>query len=160
MNSFGDIHLNLEEDDLEDIFQERNNYTDLENDFIKNMVTDLTKSTYISRKDYTKKMNSVLKNYKGKIHKFPSKIELNIMYRRLKKSNLVEPNRSLEKFMKRKFCRSGSGELPVTVFTSPSRFDCPEDCNYCPDEKEEQEFTNPKTGRKYKKRVRIQPILS
>ena len=70
---------------------------------------------------------------------------------------LITPNVSLEKFMKRKFGRSGSGELPVTVFTSPSNFDCPEDCHFCPDEKEAQEFINEKTGKKYIKKVRIQP---
>ena len=73
------------------------------------------------------------------LHKFPSKVELNIMYKKLVKSNIITRNRSLEKYMKKKFTRSGSGELPVTVFTSPSNFDCPEDCFYCPDEKKEVE---------------------
>ena len=157
MNSFGDINLNLEESDLEDIFKEKNSYSKIELDVIKKIIIELGSYQYKTRKDYSKKMNAVLKPYKGHLSKFPSKIELNIMYRKLKLSKLITPNISLEKFMKRKFGRSGSGELPVTVFTSPSNFDCPEDCHYCPDEKEAQEFINEKTGKKYIKKVRIQP---
>uniref|UniRef100_A0A6C0EJ69 tRNA carboxymethyluridine synthase n=1 Tax=viral metagenome TaxID=1070528 RepID=A0A6C0EJ69_9ZZZZ len=157
MNSFGDINLNLKESDLEDIFKEKTNYTKEDLEIIKNIIIELSKHDYINKKHYTQTMNSVIKLHIANLPKFPSKIELNIIYRRLKIAGIITPNVSLEKFMKRKFGRSGSGELPVAVFTSPSKFDCPEDCQFCPDEKVEKEFTNPKTGKTFTKKVRIQP---
>lgn len=153
---FGDICTKITEKDLEDIFKDRSNYSNNELEILKTILIELNNHYYESRKKYDKMIQKLMRKYKSHIKKFPSKTELNILYRKLIKSGIIKINYTLKKFMKRKFCRSGSGELPVTVFTSPSNFDCPEDCFYCPDEKEEKEFIS-KKGRKYIKKVRIQP---
>ena len=161
---FGDICTRIKETDVEDIFKNRTAHTDEEFDNLEAIVKDLVSHTYNNRSDYDKiskkcvNKRSRYLNKQGKIlHKYPSKVDLNIAYRKMIKAGIIEPNISLEPFMKRKFGRSGSGELPVTVFTSPSKFDCPEDCFYCPDEKVEVEVWNKKKTRKFKKKKRIQP---
>ena len=155
--TFNDIENIIQQDDIEDIFTEKKVYSILELDILKDIIKFLVQNEYSNIKEYNQTIKSELVKYKGKLHKFPSKVELNIMYKKLVKSNLVNRNMTLERFMKKKFTRSGSGELPVTVFTSPSNFDCPEDCFYCPDEKIEKNFINKKTGKEYIKKVRIQP---
>ena len=157
MVQFLDIEHNLREKDLEDIFNEKTEYSYDENKTIEKILILLVSKTYSSKKDYSNNLKLILKNQKKKIKKFPSKIELNIIYKKMYKSNIIDRNPNLEKYMKRKFCRSGSGELPVTVFTSPSKFDCPEDCSYCPDEKAEKLIFNEKIGKWQKKKIRIQP---
>jgi len=156
--TFGDICMASNKEDLEDLHKETIPYTDEEYDILKDILFQLNAvEHYKSRRQYDKKLISILRENKKKLRKFPSKVDLNILYNRLEKSGQIKHNPSLRKVMRRKFGRSGSGELPVTVFTSPSRFDCPDDCFYCPDEKVEKEFTNPKTGRTYKKKIRVQP---
>ena len=157
MCSFGDITSNVTNNDIEDIFNRKSKFNDSELDTLKEILINLNSQEYPDRKTYDKTIKQIMHEYKGKLNGFPSKVELNILNKKLEKAGIVGDNKSLKTFMKRKFCRSGSGELPVSVFTSPSRFDCPENCFYCPDEKEEREFTHPKTGRKYTKKVRIQP---
>lgn len=157
MCSFGDITSNITQNDIEDIFKRKDRYNESQRETLKKILIELNSKEYPDRKTYDRTIKQLMRKHKGKINSFPSKVDLNILNKKLEKSGIVGDNKSLKMFMKRKFCRSGSGELPVTVFTSPSRFDCPEDCFYCPDEKEEREFTNPKTGRKYTKKVRIQP---
>ena len=157
ITTFQDIKNVIDEEDIEDIFSEKKTYSKNELVIIKDIITNLIKIQYTNIKQYNYTIKQELVKNKGHLHKFPSKVELNIMYKKLIKSGLIEHNRSLERFMKKKFTRSGSGELPVTVFTSPSNFDCPEDCFYCPDEKKEVKMVNKKTGREYIKNIRIQP---
>lgn len=155
--TFGDICTTIADQDIEDIFNEKNNYSKKEITILEQVLTYLVNIEYTSRKQYNNEVKHQMVRTKGQLHKFPSKVELNIIYKKMTKAQLIERNYSLEQFMKKKFTRSGSGELPVTVFTSPSNFDCPEDCFYCPDEKEEKTYTNSKTGRTYTKKVRVQP---
>ena len=156
---FEDMCVRMKDDDIEDIFKERinNKYTTKQLDIIKNIIINLSKLKFIDRRDYDKQLRVEFSNVKGKLNRVPSKVDLNILYKKLKNAKLINVNKQLEYLMKRKFGRSGSGELPITVFTSPSKFDCPEDCFYCPDEKEEKEVINPKTGKLITKKVRIQP---
>lgn len=157
-NVFEDISQRIDNNDIEDIFKKSNlyRYNDKELEFIKKILINLSNKTYKNRNEYDKYLRLELSNIKGKLKRVPSKVDLNIIYKRLKNDNLIKTNKVLEKFMKRKFGRSGSGELPITVFTSPSKFDCPEDCFYCPDEKVEKEFTD-NDGKIFLKKVRIQP---
>ena len=162
MNSediFADMRISMNSKDIEDIFKERinNKYTANQLDAIKNIILSISKINLKDREHYNKQLRVEFSNIKGLLNRVPSKIDLNIVYKKMKKSKLINKNNQLENFMKRKFGRSGSGELPITVFTSPSKFDCPEDCFYCPDEKEEKEIINPKTGKIIYKKVRIQP---
>ena len=153
---FKDIKNIIHEQDIEDIFNEKKIYSNNELKIIQTIIENISQYTYHSNKQYNVILKNQLVKYKGTLHKFPSKVELNIMYKKLIKSGLVNRNISLEKCMKKKFSRSGSGELPVTVFTSPSNFDCPEDCFYCPDEKKEVKMIS-KYGKEYTKKFRIQP---
>tara|TARA_Y100000385_G_scaffold287806_1_gene352901 strand:+ start:3659 stop:5737 length:2079 start_codon:yes stop_codon:yes gene_type:complete len=156
---FGDICQRMDSSDIEDIFRDniRNKYNDTELNVLKNLIINLSKLNLLNRDMYDKHFRKELINIKGFMKKVPSKVDINIIYKKLINANLLERNKILEIYIKRKFGRSGSGELPVTVFTSPSNFDCPEDCFYCPDEKEEKEIIDPKTGKVIVKKVRIQP---
>jgi len=155
--TFGDIDLSMTNNDLEDIFKVRHDLSNVEMNVLEGFITHMASKTYENRKSYNQEVKRTLKKFKGKIKKFPSKIELNLIYHKMIKSGLVQKNPSLTKFMKRKFCRSGSGELPVTVFTSPSKFDCPQDCHYCPNEVADKVIINPKNGKKKTIKFRVQP---
>jgi ELP3 family radical SAM enzyme/protein acetyltransferase len=55
---------------------------------------------------------------------------------------IIQRNRTLESYLRLKSARSESGVLVITVLTSPGKFSCPEDCYFCPDEREvEGDFT-------------------
>ena len=155
--TFGDIDLKMSNNDLEDIFKVRHELSNEEMIVLEDFIKHMASKNYNNRNEYNQEVKKTLKKFKGKINKFPSKIELNLIYHKMIKSGLVDKNPSLTKFMKRKFCRSGSGELPVTVFTSPSKFDCPQDCHYCPNEMADKVVINPKTGKKKTIKFRVQP---
>ena len=152
----GDICSRIKITDLEDIFKDKKVQSTSELNILKDIITILAEKQYTSRKQYDKTIKKLLAKNK-KLTKYPSKVTLNMLYKKLVASKMISQNKSLEKYMKRKYMKSSSGELPVTVFTSPSKFDCPNDCFYCPDEKKEQEFIHKKTGKKYTKKVRTQP---
>lgn len=67
-------------------------------------------------------------------------------YRRLIVLNKIKRNMNLEKFMRLKVARGNSGVVVITTFMSGTQFGdsknikrggCPENCNYCPFEKDE-----------------------
>lgn len=58
------------------------------------------------------------------------------------------PDPKILKLLQKVKARSQSGVLVVTVFTTPSKFSCPEDCHYCPREVDENgKQTQPRSYR-------------
>ena len=153
----GDITVEATEQQIEDIFKYKSKYDETEIGCIEFTIRALSTMKFTSKRDYSEKLKAELKKYKGKYKSFPSKTIQNLTYRRLLKSGIISRNVSLEKYLKRKFLRSASGELPITVFTSPSNFDCPEDCFYCPDEKVPTKVWNKKGTKQHTIMKRIQP---
>lgn len=153
----GDITVEATEQQIEDIFTYKSKYSDKELEYIEYVIRALSTSKFTSKKDFSDKLKTELRKYKGKYSKFPSKTTLNLTYRKLLASGIISKNYTLEKYIKRKFLRSASGELPIAVFTSPSKFDCPDDCFYCPDEKVPTKIWNKNKTKQKTVLRRIQP---
>lgn len=107
---------------------------------------------YPQRKDYDNAMKAARRRYKM----CPSKVEMKDVYQRLIDEGEIPPNQSYEFWGLKRFVRSASGVLVVTVFTPEyyedtsgdtsgdgiqgdsskvkRRFDCAYDCHYCPSE--------------------------
>jgi len=67
----------------------------------------------------------------------PKNSEIVDAYRHLVATKEIERNVYFEDKMKLKKSRSNSGVVVITVLTSPGKFSCPQDCFYCPDERDE-----------------------
>ena len=77
---------------------------------------------YESRKDFDERNKVLRKRLKCQ----PRKGDLSQYYQYLVLAGQVKKNPSLEVYLRFKSARSHSGVLPVTTFTSPGNFSCPE----------------------------------
>lgn len=114
--------------DIEDIFKEDLSPIKCKKEYID----DLVKENPQTRKEYDKAVRKLNRRH----HTSYRKSDMIRAFDKFHKNNL-ELN-VLRTLLRKKGVRSHSGVLVVTVFTSPSKFSCPEDCHYCPDERDEK----------------------
>ena len=81
--------------------------------------------------------DSVLRKLNKRFKKHYRKSDMLILYYMYVEEKGEEPDMHIVKLLQKVRSRSRSGVLVVTVFTSPGKFSCPEDCHYCPNEVDE-----------------------
>lgn len=91
-------------------------------------VTDLTKTNYENKHQFTQKTKELQKIY----HIKPRQNRINLVYRTLLQNQKVKENLSFEKMLISKKGRVTSGIQQISVLTSPEKFSCLHDCAYCP----------------------------
>ena len=152
---------NVDKQDIENIFVKGESFSKvtIDSNLLVHMQTIVNAShgyTFESYKEYDKFMITMRKKIKFNI--IVSKTILFAHYRIIVENKLVSRNYQLEKFMRIKGARSRSGVVSVTVFTAGSimgsdnkelisRGGCPQDCHYCPFEKDDK--GNPTQPRSY-----------
>ncbi len=131
--------------DIEDVFAsdfKKSHVADVDENTIFKFFEHLSSKNYKDRKEYDTTIKYLFNTMKLHI----SKSTMVHYYRLLLKQNKIKFNPSLEIFMKRKIARSASGVVVITVFTGPSKFSCPMDCHYCPQERDEKgNMTQPRS---------------
>lgn len=80
------------------------------------------------------KFNKIYRQLRKEFQMVPKKIHIFCSYRQLVEQGKIKQNIDLEQRLVAKKIRALSGVLVITVLTSPSKFSCPKDCNYCPNE--------------------------
>jgi ELP3 family radical SAM enzyme/protein acetyltransferase len=119
--------------DIEDVFMGEHKKSCLnvmDESVIEEFFISLTNKIYKDRNDYNTTVKELFKKHELNV----SKTTLVHYYRRLLNEKKIKFNPSLEVFMKKRVARSASGVVVITVFTGPSKFSCPMDCHYCPQE--------------------------
>ena len=119
--------------DIEDVFMGEHKKSCLnvmDESVIEEFFISLTNKIYKDRNDYNTTIKDLFRKYELNV----SKTTLVHYYRRMLNEKKIKFNPSLEVFMKKRVTRSASGVVVITVFTGPSKFSCPMDCHYCPQE--------------------------
>jgi len=119
--------------DIEDVFAgefKKASVSEIKEEILDEFFTELTSKKYKDRNDYTTTVAKLFREYKLNVNK----ASLVHYYRQMLNEKKIKFNPSLEVFMKKSSARSGSGVVVITVFTGPSKFSCPMDCHYCPQE--------------------------
>jgi elongator complex protein 3 len=102
----------------------------------------LSSTKYKSREEYVEMIKILFKKYKINV----SKTTMVHYYRQMLNQNKIIFNPELEIYMRKRMARSASGVVVITVFTGPSKFSCPMDCHYCPQEVDEEgNMTQPRS---------------
>lgn len=131
--------------DIEDVFGgdfKKSTIDYIKPEILEDFYTELTRHTYQQRSDYDKTIKDLFRKYKMIV----SKATLVHYYRMMLNQNKIIFNPSLEVFMRKRVARSASGVVVVTVFTGPSKFSCPMDCHFCPQERDEEgNMTQPRS---------------
>ena len=119
--------------DIEDVFAgefKKASVSEINEEILDEFFTKLTSKKYKDRHEYTTTVTKLFREYKLNVNK----ASLVHYYRQMLNEKKIKFNPSLEVFMKKSSARSGSGVVVITVFTGPSKFSCPMDCHYCPQE--------------------------
>ena len=119
--------------DIEDVFAgefKKASVSEIKEEILDEFFTKLTNKKYKDRKDYDNTVKNLFREFKLNVNK----ASLFHYYRQMLNEQKIKFNPSLEVFMKKSSARSGSGVVVITVFTGPSKFSCPMDCHYCPQE--------------------------
>jgi elongator complex protein 3 len=130
--------------DYEPVFPDPQEVEDME-DFMKpkyNPMTDEDRGKYTLfvedlvkfETDNKKAFNAEMKALRRKHRTNPSKSNLITIYRDLLSRGEIEDNPIFEKFIRKKSGKSHSGIVSITVVMGPSKFSCPMDCDYCPND--------------------------
>jgi ELP3 family radical SAM enzyme/protein acetyltransferase len=102
----------------------------------------LSEKKYKSRNEYVETIKALFKKFKINV----SKTTMVHYYRQMLNQNKIIFNPELEIYMRKRMARSASGVVVITVFTGPSKFSCPMDCHYCPQERDEEgNMTQPRS---------------
>lgn len=102
----------------------------------------LSSTKYNSRNEYVEMIKILFKKFKINV----SKTTMVHYYRSLLNQKKIIFNPELEIYMRKRMARSASGVVVITVFTGPSKFSCPMDCHYCPQERDEEgNMTQPRS---------------
>lgn len=80
--------------------------------------------------DLNKRLGDLRRKYKI----CPTKTHMIEVYRNLRMKNAIKANTFFERIIRKKFNRSTSGVVVVTVLLGPGKFSCPMDCDYCPND--------------------------
>jgi len=131
--------------DIEDVFAgefKKASVSEIKEEILDEFFTKLTSKKYKDRNDYTTTVTKLFREYKLNVNK----ASLVHYYRQMLNEKKIKFNPSLEVFMKKSSARSGSGVVVITVFTGPSKFSCPMDCHYCPQETDKDgKMTQPRS---------------
>ena len=127
--------------DIEDIqrkfgcFRSDDEIKIMENLLLK-LIEKINKAPNMSNSEFNTLFTSLKREFKA----FFKVSDFNYVYRCLisKNNDLICP--SFESMCVKKSCRSNSGVVVISVFTSPDDFSCPEKCAFCPEEKEEETY--------------------
>jgi ELP3 family radical SAM enzyme/protein acetyltransferase len=125
-------------DDIENTPFDPKNNSFLNNEAYISILKDLAEYEYEDKTKYYNLVNTLKQKYKAE----PRKFELASIYKNLIDNKQININKCLENYLMIKACRSDSGVLVITIFTSPypksgekiSTFSCKYDCHYCPNE--------------------------
>jgi ELP3 family radical SAM enzyme/protein acetyltransferase len=131
--------------DIEDVFAgefKKASIEPMKDEILQDFFNELTRHTYKERKDYEQVIKILFRKYKILVNK----TTLVHYYRIMLNLNKIIFNPTLEVFMRKRVSRSASGVVVITVFTGPSKFSCPMDCHYCPQERDEHgNMTQPRS---------------
>lgn len=129
------MSLKLTAKDIEDIFAgdyKKSSIDYINPDILQEFYNELTRHQYNNRREYELVIKDLFHKYKMLV----SKTTLVHYYRMMLNQNKIIFNPNLEVFMRKRVSRSASGVVVITVFTGPSKFSCPMDCHYCPQERD------------------------
>jgi elongator complex protein 3 len=129
------MSLKLTAKDIEDIFAgdyKKSTIDYINPDILQEFYNELTRHQYNNRREYELVIKDLFHKYKILV----SKTTLVHYYRMMLNQNKIIFNPNLEVFMRKRVSRSASGVVVITVFTGPSKFSCPMDCHYCPQERD------------------------
>jgi ELP3 family radical SAM enzyme/protein acetyltransferase len=121
--------------DIEDVFAgdyKKSSIDYINPDILQDFYNELTRHKYNNRREYEIVIKDLFHKYKMLV----SKTTLVHYYRMMLNQNKIIFNPNLEVFMRKRVSRSASGVVVITVFTGPSKFSCPMDCHYCPQERD------------------------
>ena len=121
--------------DIEDVFAgdyKKSSIDYINPDILQDFYNELTRHQYNNRREYELVIKDLFHKYKMLV----SKTTLVHYYRMMLNQNKIIFNPNLEVFMRKRVSRSASGVVVITVFTGPSKFSCPMDCHYCPQERD------------------------
>jgi elongator complex protein 3 len=121
--------------DIEDVFAgdyKKSSIDYINPDILQDFYNELTRHKYNNRNEYELVIKKLFHDYKMLV----SKTTLVHYYRMMLNQNKIIFNPNLEVFMRKRVSRSASGVVVITVFTGPSKFSCPMDCHYCPQERD------------------------
>ena len=127
--------------DIEDIqrkfgcFREENEIKQMEK-LLKEIISWMNETPSVSYQEFDKKFVSLKREYKS----FFKISDFNFVYRALINKDDSWKCPAFENLCVKKSCRSNSGVVVISVFTSPDDFSCPEKCAFCPEEKEEETY--------------------
>ena len=131
--------------DIEDVFAGEFKVASIEpmdENIVEDFFQTLASKKYTNRSVYDKTIKDLFTKYKIRA----SKTTMVHYYRRLLNQNKIQFNPELEVYMRKRVSRSASGVVVITVFTGPSKFSCPMDCHYCPQERDEEgNMTQPRS---------------
>ena len=131
--------------DIEDVFAgdfKKASIDYMKEDILQDFFNELTRYTYANRNEYEQVIKGLFRKYKINV----SKTSMVHYYRIMLNQNKIIFNPTLEVFMRKRVSRSASGVVVITVFTGPSKFSCPMDCHYCPQERDEHgNMTQPRS---------------
>ena len=122
-----ETHVDDIESIVQDHFDKRPNKEHWEN-----VVRDLVKDEYHCPVKFSNHMRLICKKYRCVIRKS----DINYQYWLMRERGEVKRNKSMEKYLFKVAARSWSGVTVVTVLTTPELFSCPENCHYCPNQKD------------------------
>lgn len=103
---------------------------------LRELISWVKNNGRINQDEFNKKFVSLKREYKS----FFKISDFNYVYRCMISK---EPNlecKDFESLCVKKSCRSNSGVVVISVFTSPDDFSCPEKCAFCPEEKSEETY--------------------
>ena len=129
------MSLKLTAKNIEDIFAgdyKKSTIDYINPDILQEFYNELTRHQYNNRREYELVIKDLFHKYKMLV----SKTTLVHYYRMMLNQNKIIFNPNLEVFMRKRVSRSASGVVVITVFTGPSKFSCPMDCHYCPQERD------------------------
>jgi ELP3 family radical SAM enzyme/protein acetyltransferase len=121
--------------DIEDVFAgdfKKSTIDYMNEKILEDFFHELARHTYNERSQYEIVVKELFKKYKLNVNK----ATLVHYYRMMLNKNKIIFNPTLEVFMRKRVSRSASGVVVITVFTGPSKFSCPMDCHYCPQERD------------------------
>jgi len=114
----------------------------MDENIIQEFYQILSSRKYNNRNEYTETIKELFRKFRINV----SKTTMVHYYRQLLNQNKIQFNPELEVYMRKRMSRSASGVVVITVFTGPSKFSCPMDCHYCPQEVDEDgNMTQPRS---------------
>lgn len=125
--------------EIEDILKSSQHIIkDKDFDKLNKMVKELFNEDNIKQITSKQKLMELMNTLGRKNKIIPSLFKVLNMYRSLCSTGELQYNKSIEYFLRTKNCRSLSGIVNITVFTSAypngQQFSCEYDCHYCPKE--------------------------